>query len=88
MTEDDIWGYYMDMTRGLKEALPVGVVLTIPAAGSESSNGSVLTDEETGFKRHIASEAVVPEFALLDPKLTYTLPPWQMPAGAPIYWRI
>ncbi|PWM38620.1 MAG: NADH-dependent alcohol dehydrogenase [Clostridiales bacterium] len=81
MTEDDIWGYYMDMTRGLKEALPVGVVLTIPAAGSESSNGSVLTDEETGFKRHIASEAVVPEFALLDPKLTYTLPPWQIACG-------
>ena len=82
--DGDIWNYYMDaaIQSELKERIPVGVVLTIPAAGSESSSGSVITNEENGMKRFIDIELNIPEFAILDPQLTYTLPPYQSACGA------
>ena len=57
-----------------KEMLPVGVVLTIPAAGSESSNGSVITNEEGWYKKDAGAECMRPRFAIMDPVLTFTLP--------------
>jgi len=62
--------------------LPVGVVLTIPAAGSESSNGSVITNEEGWYKKDAGSELMRPRFAIMNPELTFTLPPYQTACGA------
>jgi alcohol dehydrogenase YqhD (iron-dependent ADH family) len=66
----------------LTDVMPVGVVLTLPAAGSESSIGSVVTNEEGWLKRDIGSTDLQPVFAILNPELTYTLPPYQTACGA------
>ncbi|NLT98978.1 MAG: iron-containing alcohol dehydrogenase, partial [Christensenellaceae bacterium] len=79
--DGDVWDFF----EGLREAtaaLPVGVVLTIPATGSESSTGSVITNEETADKRAYDSELLRPKFALMNPELTYSLPPYQTACGA------
>ena len=65
-----------------EQALGVGVVLTIPAAGSESSTSSVLSDDETQTKRGCSSELLRPRFAFMNPELTFTLPAYQTAAGA------
>jgi len=80
----DIWDLYMDNSKlgELTKVLPVGVVLTIPAAGSESSTASVITNEEGWFKRGIGTEAIIPKFAILNPETSYTLPPYQTACGA------
>ena len=77
----DVWDFYL---RKLKpaEMLPVGVVLTIPAAGSEASNGSVITREEGEYKRDADTECMRPRFAIMNPELTFTLPPYQTACGA------
>ena len=77
----DIWDYYMEHAD-ISEALPIGVVLTIPAAGSESSNGSVVTNEEGAFKRDINSEHLIPKFAIMNPETNYSLPAYQTACGA------
>ncbi|WP_308755041.1 iron-containing alcohol dehydrogenase [uncultured Anaerotruncus sp.] len=76
----DIWKFW---TREAAPAgcAPVGVVLTIPAAGSETSSSSVLTDEETGEKRGLGSDLVRPRFAVMNPELTVTLPVYQVACG-------
>ena len=56
-----------------KACLPVGVVLTIAATGSEMSNSSVITNEEGGYKRALNHELGICKFAILNPELTYTL---------------
>ncbi len=76
----DVWDFYMRKAT-LAAMLPVGVVLTIPAAGSESSNGSVLTNEEGWLKRDAGSELMRPRFAIMNPELTFTLPPYQTACG-------
>lgn len=78
--EDDVWDFYTTEKRP-KEALGVGVVLTIPAAGSESSPSSVVTDEHNNNKRPLDDELLRPQFALLNPELTYSLPPYQTACG-------
>lgn len=77
----DVWDFYTRKAE-VKEALPVGVVLTIPAAGSESSNGSVITNEEGWYKKDTGAECLRPRFAILDPVLTMTLPAYQTACGA------
>jgi len=67
--------------KGPSNCLPIGVVLTIAAAGSESSINSVISFESKGLKRGFASELERPKFAVLDPELTYTLPEYQTDAG-------
>ena len=69
-----------------KEALPVGAILTLPAAGSESSQYAVATYEVDGYpyKRDVVWEnfhLIRPEFAILNPELTFTLPPFQTACG-------
>ena len=59
--------------------IPVGVVLTIAATGSETSNSAVLTHE--GFKRGFSSDLNRPDFAIMDPELTFTLPAYQTACG-------
>ncbi|MFA6689225.1 MAG: iron-containing alcohol dehydrogenase [Sphaerochaetaceae bacterium] len=79
----DIWDdYFMDPTATIPAAMPLGVVLTIPAAGSESSNSCVITNEDTGFKRGVKTELYLPKFSILDPEVSYSLPPFQTACGA------
>ena len=78
--ETDIWEFWMKRAA-VKKTLPVGVVLTIPAAGSETSDSAVLTDEETCSKRGLGTDFNRPAFAVLDPKLAATLPRYQVACG-------
>ena len=80
--EKDIWEYYMNDPSGIKDALPIGVILTIPAAGSETSDSSVITNEDGDYKRAISGECLTPKFAIMNPELTFTLPPYQTACGA------
>jgi len=79
--EGDVWDFYAE-DRTIEESLPIGTVLTIPAAGSESSPGSVITKEEGGLKRDAGSNKLRPEFAIMNPEFTYTLPDYQTASGA------
>ena len=76
----DVWDFF---DRGVRpqQALPVGVILTIAAAGSESSVSSVITREEGLLKRAVDNPLIMPRFAMLNPELTYTLPPYQTACG-------
>ena len=75
----DFWDFYSG--KRIEEALPVGTVLTIAAAGSEGSPDSVITKEEGMFKRGATGDAIRPKFSILNPALTQTLPPFQSAAG-------
>ena len=61
--------------------MPLGAVLTISAAGSESSNSCVITNEDGPYKRGVNYECIRPVFAMLNPELTYTLPPFHTACG-------
>lgn len=65
----------------IRHTIPVGVVLTIAAAGSETSDSLVLTQESTGLKRGLSHPLNRPLFALMDPQLTYTVSPYQTASG-------
>ncbi|MBS3813717.1 iron-containing alcohol dehydrogenase [Candidatus Bipolaricaulota bacterium] len=79
--EGDVWDFY-STDMDIEESLPIGTVLTIPAAGSESSPGSVITKEEGGYKRDAVDNELRPEFSILNPEFTYTLPEYQTASGA------
>ena len=79
--KDDIWEYYLYDDKPIEGALPVGVVLTIPAAGSESSDSSVVTNEEGNYKRYIGSEYLIPKFAFMNPEVTFSMPAHQIANG-------
>jgi hypothetical protein len=76
----DVWDFFTG-TAEPKEALPVGTVLTIAAAGSENSTSAVITKEEGAFKKPIDFEIIRPKFSVLDPETTYSLPPFQTACG-------
>jgi hypothetical protein len=78
--EGDFWDFW-DRKLEIKEALKIGVILTIPAAGSEGSNSSVITKTDGMLKRGLNSEVYRPTFAIINPELTYTLPTYQTAAG-------
>ena len=78
--EQDIWNFWSREVP-LERSMPVGVILTIPAAGSEMSNSSVLTNEEIGRKRGLSTDFHRPKFAIMNPELTYTLPDYQIGCG-------
>ncbi len=77
--DGDFWDYYSGRT--IEEALPVGTILTIAAAGSEGSPDSVITRESDMMKRGASGDAIRPRFSILNPALTQTLPPFQSAAG-------
>lgn len=79
--DGDVWDFYTGKAI-VNATLPVGVILTIPAAGSEASTGSVITNEDGWYKRATGSDLMRPVFGIMNPKLTYTLPPYQTAAGA------
>ena len=76
----DVWDYWCGKSIPAV-ALPVGVILTISAAGSETSNSAVLTNLATGSKRGLSSDLNRPKFAIMNPELTYTLPVYQVACG-------
>jgi alcohol dehydrogenase YqhD (iron-dependent ADH family) len=78
--DTDIWLYWLE-EKAVEKSLPIGVVLTISAAGSETSNSAVLTDDVTMSKRGLATDMNRPRFAIMNPELTYTLPPFQISCG-------
>lgn len=76
----DVWDLY-EHTKTALACRPVGVVLTIAAAGSETSNGSVITNEKNGEKRAYDDDLAHPKFAVMNPELTMTLPDYQTQSG-------
>lgn len=77
----DFWDFFSGKAV-IADALPVGVVLTIPAAGSEGSGNAVITKKDGAVKISLRTDyALRPKFALLNPELTFTLPPAQTAAG-------
>lgn len=74
---DDIWMQKVPLTQ----SLPVGCVLTIAAAGSETSDSAVLTNAALGRKSGIGTDLNRPRFAIMNPELTYTLPKYQLGCG-------
>ena len=78
--EGDVWDFYAQK-RVTDKCAPVGVVLTIAAAGSEMSNSSVITNDETGLKRSYHNELSRPRFAIMNPEFTMTLPEYQTACG-------
>lgn len=77
----DIWDDIYCGKTAPKTSLPVGVVLTIAAAGSETSRSAVITNDDNGIKQGFSSDLNRPHFACMDPTLTYTLPPYQTASG-------
>ncbi|NLL76314.1 MAG: iron-containing alcohol dehydrogenase [Clostridiales bacterium] len=75
----DFWDFYQG--KPVTEALPIGTILTISAAGSEGSPDSVITNEDGMYKRGASGEALRPSFSILNPALTQTLPPFQIACG-------
>ena len=79
--DGDVWDFWAG--KAVPEAcLPIGVVLTIPAAGSEMSSSCVITKDDGLLKRGINSDLCRCRFAVMNPERTYTLPPYQTAAGA------
>ena len=78
--DGDVWDFYAGKAKP-QVVCPVGAVLTLAAAGSEMSNSSVISDEEHGLKWGLNNDICRCRFAVMDPELTYTLPPFQTACG-------
>lgn len=78
--DTDIWEFWCKQ-KTVEKSLPVGVVLTLAAAGSETSDSAVLTNEDTKIKRGLSTDFNRPAFAIMNPELTYTLPKYQVGCG-------
>lgn len=80
--DTDIEEFFFQRKK-VEKSLPIGTVLTIAAAGSETSDSAVLTDDVTGthIKKGITTDYNRCKFAIMDPELTYTLPKYQIGAG-------
>ena len=78
--QTDLWSFWLK-EKPVQKHLPVGVILTLPAAGSETSDSAVLTNEENLSKRGLSTDCNRPAFAILDPCLAATLPRYQVACG-------
>ncbi len=76
----DVWDFY-DRKRKAEGCMPLGVILTLAATGSEMSDSSVITKEEGLIKRGYSSDFGRPKFAIMNPELTMTLPDYQTACG-------
>jgi len=79
--EGDVWDLYLGKVDAPATMLPVASVLTIPAAGSEMSEASVITNEDGDVKLGYSNNMSRPKFAIMNPCRTFTLPPYQTAAG-------
>ncbi|MFA6878423.1 MAG: iron-containing alcohol dehydrogenase [Fusobacterium sp.] len=80
MIDYDVWDLY-SKNKFSNNCMPIGVILTMAAAGSEMSPSSVITNEEGWLKRSFSIDNARPKFAILNPELTYTLPKYQSASG-------
>ncbi len=80
--DGNVWTDFYRKGEVAKNALPCGNILTIAAAGSESSANSVITHEDEKFKIGAYSPAIIPKFAILNPELLFTVPKYQIACGA------
>ncbi|WP_394861671.1 iron-containing alcohol dehydrogenase [Paraclostridium bifermentans] len=78
--DGDVWDFYCKDIE-IKEAIPVATILTIPAAGSESSTGTVITNEEKQLKLSCGCELLRPLLSIINPELYFTLPKNQIANG-------
>jgi alcohol dehydrogenase YqhD (iron-dependent ADH family) len=78
--DGDVWDIFIGKSTPVN-ALPVGTILTIPAAGSEASTASVITNEDGWLKRGFNSEVIYPRFSILNPELAFSLPKFQVACG-------
>ena len=78
--DGDVWDFYVGKEEP-KKALRVGVVLTIPGAGSEMSESSIITNEVNNLKYGVDSPVIVPEISVLNPELCMTLPSHLVASG-------
>lgn len=78
--DGDVWDFHCKKAT-VTQALPIAAVLTLPAAGSESSSSCVISNDELGLKNGTNGDAFRPAVAIMDPELTFTLPPYQTAAG-------
>lgn len=81
-TERDFWQAFYRNKEECLAATPIGVILTLPATGSEMNSGSVVTKWDENLKTDYTSDCLYPRFAILDPTYTYTLPRNQIVYGA------
>ena len=79
--DGDVWDFWEGKAIP-QSCLPIGVVLTIPAAGSEMSSSCVITKDDGLLKRGVNSDLCRCRFAVMNPERTFTLPPYQTAAGA------
>ena len=78
--DGDVWDFYLGYSKAVK-TLPVGTVVTIPAAGSEMSEASVITNDRGALKLGYSNNISRPKFAIMNPRRTFTLHPYQTAAG-------
>ena len=79
--DGDVWDFFNGKAK-VSNSLPLGVVLTIPAAGSETSDSGVVSNPDTKEKLAFAAPCLRPKFAIMNPELTYSLPAYQTACGA------
>ena len=77
----DVWDLYCGKARVTEGCLDIGAIVTIPAAGSEMSSASVITNEDGWLKRSVQNDASYCKFAIMNPELTYSLPAYQTASG-------
>ena len=78
--DGDFWDFYAGKSKPA-DTLPIATVVTIPAAGSEGSDSSVITQEDGMLKRGLSHDSIRPVFSIMNPELTFTLPPYQTACG-------
>ena len=78
--DGEVWDFYAGKAQA-QQCMPIGCVLTIPAAGSEMSESSVITNEDGDIKVGYSNDLSRPRFAIMNPRRTFTLPPYQTAAG-------
>jgi hypothetical protein len=81
LVDHDVWQFFKGK-KSIRKALPVTCVLTLAAAGSEMNGGMVITNEQTSHKFGTGSRLLNPRVSILDPTLTYTVPPNYTAYGA------
>ncbi|MCD8140713.1 MAG: iron-containing alcohol dehydrogenase [Planctomycetaceae bacterium] len=77
--DGDFWDFYKG--KPVTEAIPVGCVLALAGTGTEGSTDSVITHEDGMYKRCADGDCIRPKFAIMNPELTTTLPPYQTASG-------
>lgn len=80
--DGDVWNYLDGIEREVGPVLPIGAIVTMPASASENNNCLVINNEARARKKSFAHNSLYPKFAILDPELTVTIPPYQTAAGS------